>query len=59
MKQSQGNYYVTVLEDTRTNEIIGNATLLVEQKFIHSCGLVSNLGMTYLYGFLWLCGFIY
>lgn len=39
MKNS-GDYYVTVIEDTNKNEIIGSATLVIEHKFIHECGLV-------------------
>lgn len=40
--KGSGDYYVTVIEDTRKNEIIGAATLVIEHKFIHECGLVSN-----------------
>lgn len=36
-----GDYFVTVIEDTRSNAIIGSATLVVEHKFIHECGSVS------------------
>ncbi|CAM1318951.1 GNPNAT1 (predicted) [Pycnogonum litorale] len=35
MKNS-GDYYIVVLEDTQTNEVIGSGTLLIELKFIHS-----------------------
>lgn len=35
-----GDYYVTVIEDTRINQLIGSATLVIEHKFIHNCGLV-------------------
>lgn len=38
--KGSGDYYVTVIEDTRKNEIIGAATLVIEHKFIHDCGLV-------------------
>ncbi|XP_031624577.1 probable glucosamine 6-phosphate N-acetyltransferase [Contarinia nasturtii] len=38
-----GAYYVTVIEDTRINQIIGSATLVIEHKFIHSCGLRAHL----------------
>nr|AQZ26759.1 glucosamine-6-phosphate-N-acetyltransferase [Tigriopus japonicus] len=37
MKGCKGTYYVTVIEDTSTHEIIGAATLVVEQKFIRGC----------------------
>ena len=40
MKKSEGTYYVTVLEDTRTNAVIGCASLVVEQKFIHNAATV-------------------
>lgn len=36
-----GDYFVTVIEDTRSNSIIGSATLVVEHKFIHECGSVG------------------
>lgn len=39
--KANGDYYVTVIEDTRTNTIIGSATLIVERKFIRNCALVS------------------
>lgn len=39
MKYS-GDYYVTVIEDTRINKLIGSATLVIEHKFIHDCGNV-------------------
>lgn len=42
MKQS-GGYYVTVIEDTRSQKIIGAATLTTEQKFVHDCGLRARL----------------
>ncbi|XP_068619435.1 probable glucosamine 6-phosphate N-acetyltransferase [Battus philenor] len=42
MKMS-GGYYVTVIEDKRSSEIIGAATLTVEQKFIHNCSLRGRL----------------
>lgn len=42
MKQS-GDYYVTVVEDTRIGEIIGAATLVLEHKFIHDCATRGRL----------------
>ena len=36
-----GGYYVVVIEDLDIGKIIGSATLVVEQKFIHNCCLVS------------------
>lgn len=38
-----GGYYVTVIEDTRSNKIIGAASLISEFKFIHGCGLRARL----------------
>lgn len=37
-----GDYFVTVIEDTRKEAIIGSATLVIEHKFIHECGSVSS-----------------
>jgi hypothetical protein len=34
MKASGGSYYITVIEDTSTKKIIGNAVLHVEYKFL-------------------------
>ncbi|KAF7251843.1 Glucosamine 6-phosphate N-acetyltransferase [Varanus komodoensis] len=36
MKNS-GDYYVTVVEDTKLQEIVATATLVIEHKFTHSC----------------------
>jgi len=41
--KGSGDYYVTVIEDTQKNEIIGSATLVIEHKFIHECGLRARL----------------
>ncbi|CAG9862110.1 unnamed protein product [Phyllotreta striolata] len=38
-----GGYYVTVIEDTRNNTIIGSSTLITEFKFIHDCALRARL----------------
>lgn len=40
--KASGDYYVTVIEDTRKNEIIGAASLIIERKFIHNCAVVSQ-----------------
>ncbi len=37
------SYFVLVIEDLSTSKIIGSATLLVEHKFIHSCGKVGHI----------------
>nr|CAI5851537.1 unnamed protein product [Callosobruchus analis] len=42
MKKS-GGYFITVIEDTRTHEIIGASTLITELKFIHGCALRGRL----------------
>ncbi|XP_032662626.1 probable glucosamine 6-phosphate N-acetyltransferase isoform X1 [Odontomachus brunneus] len=41
--KAAGGYYIVVIEDIYTGKIIGCATLLVEQKFIHNCGLRGRL----------------
>lgn len=38
--RASGDYYVTVIEDTRKNKIIGSATLVLEKKFIRNCAIV-------------------
>ena len=39
--KANGDYYVTVIEDTRNSKIIGAASLIIEHKFIHGCGVVN------------------
>lgn len=39
--RASGDYFVTVIEDTRKNTIIGSATLVLEKKFIRNCAIVS------------------
>ncbi|KFM62940.1 putative glucosamine 6-phosphate N-acetyltransferase, partial [Stegodyphus mimosarum] len=43
MKFYKNRYFVTVIEDLLTNQVIGTATLAVEKKFIHSAGLRGRL----------------
>ena len=43
MKSCVNTYYVVVVEDVKLARVIGAATLVVEKKFIHSCGLVGRL----------------
>jgi hypothetical protein len=43
MNACPNTYYVTVIEDTLTGQIVGSGTLVIEQKFIHECALVSSL----------------
>lgn len=38
--KSAGGHYVVVVEDLDVGKVIGSATLVVEQKFIHNCALV-------------------
>lgn len=46
--KNTGIYYIIVIEDTHSTKIIGSATLISEQKFIHNCALVC---MTFLIGY--------
>ncbi|KAI9584560.1 probable glucosamine 6-phosphate N-acetyltransferase [Glossina fuscipes] len=41
--KSTGDYYVTVIEDARKNEIIAAASLVIERKFIHNCAIRGRL----------------
>lgn len=41
--KAAGGYYIVVIEDIYSGKIIACATLVVEQKFIHNCGVVCNL----------------
>ena len=41
MKSCKDSYYIVVIEDTSTKKIIGNGTLAVEFKFIHTAAKVS------------------
>ncbi|XP_046992169.1 probable glucosamine 6-phosphate N-acetyltransferase isoform X1 [Schistocerca americana] len=43
MKACKNTYFITVIEDTITNRIIGAATLVIEQKFIHGCAVRGRL----------------
>jgi glucosamine-phosphate N-acetyltransferase len=40
MKACRETYYITVIEDVTQGVVIGAATLVIEQKFIHSCACV-------------------
>ena len=39
MKQCPGVYYVIVIEDTTTSQVIASGTLLIERKFTHNAAL--------------------
>jgi len=41
MKKCPNTYYITVIEDLNSGEVIGSATLLMEQKIIHGCARVK------------------
>lgn len=41
--RASGDYYVTVIVDTRYDKIIGSATLVLERKFIHGCATRGRL----------------
>lgn len=41
--KAAGQYYITVIEDTRNRSIIGAATLVTEFKIIHDCGIRGRL----------------
>ncbi|XP_049788655.1 probable glucosamine 6-phosphate N-acetyltransferase isoform X1 [Schistocerca nitens] len=43
MNACKNTYFITVIEDTITNRIIGAATLVIEQKFIHGCAVRGRL----------------
>jgi len=43
MLSMQDTYLVTVIEDTTTGQVVGSATLVVEDKFIHNCGRVGRV----------------
>lgn len=41
--RASGDYFVTVIVDTRYDKIIGAATLILEHKFIHGCSVRGRL----------------
>ena len=43
MLSMQGTYLVTVIEETNSGQVVGSATLVVEDKFIHNCGRVGRV----------------
>ena len=43
MRDCGSTYYVLVLEDRALGQVVGAATLVLERKFIHSCGSVGRL----------------
>ena len=43
MRDCNSTYYVIVVEDRSLARLVGAATLVLERKFIHSCGSVGRL----------------
>ena len=43
MRDCNSTYYVLVVEDRSLARLVGAATLVLERKFIHSCGSVGRL----------------
>jgi len=43
MKRKCGTYFVMVVEDSLTGQVVGATTLVVEQKFIHGCNQVGRV----------------
>ena len=43
MKRKCGSYFVMVVEDSLTWQVVGATTLVVEQKFIHGCSQVGRV----------------
>ncbi|KAL2713543.1 putative glucosamine 6-phosphate N-acetyltransferase [Vespula squamosa] len=41
--KNAGIYYIIVIEDIHSTKVIGSATLISEQKFIHNCALRGRL----------------
>ncbi|XP_053690497.1 probable glucosamine 6-phosphate N-acetyltransferase [Sabethes cyaneus] len=41
--RASGDYFVTVIVDTRYDKIIGSASLVLEHKFIHGCSVRGRL----------------
>ncbi|ORX82573.1 hypothetical protein K493DRAFT_148668, partial [Basidiobolus meristosporus CBS 931.73] len=41
--QLSGDYYVIVIEEVETSQVVGCGTLLVEHKFIRSCSKASHI----------------
>ncbi|XP_055609187.1 probable glucosamine 6-phosphate N-acetyltransferase [Uranotaenia lowii] len=41
--RASGDYFVTVIVDSRYDKIIGSATLVLEHKFIHGCSVRGRL----------------
>lgn len=43
MRKCEGTYYIIVIEDKSSNQVVGSSSLIIEQKFIHSAGLRGRI----------------
>lgn len=41
--KASGDYFVTVIEDTKTKRVVGTGSFILEQKFIHECALKGKI----------------
>ena len=41
--QQAGCYYIVVIEDRKTHQLVASGTLLLERKFIHHCGTLGHI----------------
>jgi glucosamine-phosphate N-acetyltransferase len=41
--KKDGHYFIVVVEDSATKKVIGGATLLIEDKFVHKNGKVGHI----------------
>jgi len=46
MKRCPDTYFIVVIEDLQQSQVIGAATLVAEQKFIHKAAVVSSLPLS-------------
>ena len=43
IKAIPNTYYIIVIEDTSTKQIVANGTIVLERKFTHETGIVGHL----------------
>lgn len=43
MKECKNTYYIAVIEDKKLGQLVGTATLVIEQKFIHSASMRGRI----------------
>ena len=41
--QQAGCYYIVVIEDRKTHQLVASGTLMLERKFIHHCGTLGHI----------------